>query len=196
MPERSETYRDDPQAMLHRLHRKDPGVFSVIFDSYSKQLFFYCRAILGVDATAEDVVQETFVRLWRHDTEFQSIVSMKTFLYRTARNMSIDILKHQRVEQRHNAMAAHELGDSVLEQKLIEEEVIADLYAMIERLPAACARIFRMSLGGMKNHEIARELSLSVTTVKTQKQRAIAALRARFGSLTPLLLLLVQGVAE
>jgi RNA polymerase sigma-70 factor (ECF subfamily) len=183
---------DDPRLILQRLSARDSGTFSFIFDTYSKQLFFYCRAILGVEVTAEDVVQETFVKLWEHETEFQSILSMKTFLYRTAHNMAMDILKHSRVEQRHGSRAVLELNDSVLEQKLIEEEVIAELYGVIERLPSACAKIFRMSLDGMKNGEIAELLSISIATVKTQKQRAKRVLRDHFGNLTPLLLLLIS----
>lgn len=192
MPGRNCAYQDDT-FLLKQLHGKDMGAFSFIFDAYSKRLFFYCRAILNTDQAAEDAVQDTMLTLWRHTTEFRSIVSLKTFLYQTAKNRSLDMLRHTQVENRHNMKAARELSESFLELKLIEEEVIAELHRRVDELPAECARIFRMSLKGMGNIQIADELGISVSTVKTQKQRAMAALRSHFGRLTPFVILLAAS---
>ncbi|MNL34998.1 RNA polymerase sigma factor [compost metagenome] len=62
---------------------------------------------------------------------------------------------------------------------MIQAEVIGELYAALNLLPERCRLIFKMGyLEGMKNHEIAEKLNISVNTIKTQKKRGLAILRS------------------
>jgi RNA polymerase sigma-70 factor (ECF subfamily) len=64
----------------------------------------------------------------------------------------------------------------------VEEELLGELYRAVELLPPGCVQVFKLSLAGVGNQEIADRLSLSIHTVKTQKQRALAALKERFNA--------------
>ena len=59
--------------------------------------------------------------------------------------------------------------------------MLGQLYRAIEELPTECARVFKLGLEGLSNQEIADTLSVSIHTVKTQKQRAMSTLKQRFG---------------
>ncbi|MDR2130127.1 MAG: RNA polymerase sigma-70 factor [Odoribacteraceae bacterium] len=185
------THRDFQEETSHLLDSLAQGkeeAISSLFDAYAKSLWFYCRAILRDEALAEDVVQEVFVRLWERRKRFPDLPSVRAFLYKVGHNLSVDFLKQRRIQQRHAPAVSRELSEDFLGEKLIEEELLGDLHRAIERLPAECARVFKLSLTGISNQEIADQLSLSIHTVKTQKQRALVALRERLrppGGKTP-----------
>ncbi|MDR0544329.1 MAG: sigma-70 family RNA polymerase sigma factor [Odoribacteraceae bacterium] len=175
------TFERDDDRLLDALAKGNREAIAYLFDAKAKSLCFYCREILRDEALAEDVVQEVFVRLWETPRRFPSRLAAHAFLYRVGRNLALDLLKHRLVQRRHEPAIARELSDDSLDQKLIEEELLGELHRAIGQLPAECARVFRLSLAGAGNREIADRLSISIHTVKTQKQRAMAALRERLG---------------
>ncbi len=58
-----------------------------------RELTGYCYRMLGASSEAEDAVQETFVRAWRHADQFEGHASMRAWLYRIAHNVCIDMLR-------------------------------------------------------------------------------------------------------
>ena len=73
-------------------------------------------------------------------------------------------------------------SESVL-NAIIEEEVHREIIAAIEKLPQERRRIVQLSMEGYSQEEIAEELQVSVNTVKTQKRKAYAFLRAELKNL-------------
>ncbi|MDR0766459.1 MAG: sigma-70 family RNA polymerase sigma factor [Odoribacteraceae bacterium] len=179
-----ETYRyfeEDASRLLDALARGKDEAISYLFDTRARSLWFYCNEILRDGALAEDVVQEVFVRLWESRKRFPDLLSVHAFLYRVGRNLSLDLLRHRVVRRRHEPAIIRELNENVPDGKLIEEELLGELHRAVDRLPAACARVFRLSLAGAGNQEIADRLSISIHTVKTQKHRALVALKDWLG---------------
>lgn len=176
-------FEEDAAFLLDTLARGKEEAIAYLFDTRARSLWFYCREILGDEALAEDVVQECFVRLWQGRRRFPDVVSVHAYLYRVGRNLSFDLLKHRRVRRQHDPTITRELSESFLDEKLIEEELLGELSRAVESLPAECARVFKLSLAGFGNLEIAARLSISIHTVKTQKRRALVALKARFGGM-------------
>jgi RNA polymerase sigma-70 factor (ECF subfamily) len=66
-------------------------------DQFRPALTAYCRHSLGSASEAEDAVQETFVRAWRHYDRFEGRASLKTWLFRIAAHVCVDL---QRAPQR------------------------------------------------------------------------------------------------
>ena len=94
----------------------------------------------------------------------------------------------QIVDHKHEAALIQELSEDSLDEKMIEEEVLGEIYRAIDELPPECRRVFRLGLEGLSNQEIADSLSISINTVRTQKQRAMIVLKKRFSMGTLLVL--------
>ena len=120
--------------------------------------------------------------------KIMSLLPIRVFLYQTARNKCLDLLKHEQVVHKHEAALIQELSEDSLDEKMIEEEVLGEIYRAIDELPPECRRVFRLGLEGLSNQEIADSLSISINTVRTQKQRAMIVLKKRFSMGTLLVL--------
>jgi RNA polymerase sigma-70 factor (family 1) len=153
-----------------------------VFRDYYARLVFFSHQIVGNKALAEDLTQEVFIKYWHQQQAVASDKNaIKHFLYSAVKNASLNAVRHDKVVARFLGQAdTGEAEEATVVQALIRAEVLAELYQAIESLPDSCRRISRMGyLDGMKNHEIARELGISVNTVKTQKQRGMQLLRLK-----------------
>ncbi len=169
--------------------------FEQLFKHYYSRLCYFSFQIVGDKEIAKDIAQDAFVKYFNQAEQIQNEFAVKNFLYSTARNASINFLRHNKVVQNHLLLQdPFPLEENNVIHTIIKAEVFAEIYAAIESLPASCRRISRMAyLEGLKNSEIAETLNISVNTVKTQKQRALQLLRLK---LTPdrfLILFVILG---
>lgn len=173
-------FKEDADYLVKRLRDSDENAFTFLFDTYGKSLYFYCNSILKNSTFGQDVVQESFVSLWERRRDFLALLPIRVFLYQTARHKCMDLLKHEQVVNKHEASLMQIFSEDFLDEKMIEEEMLGEIYRAIDELPPECRRILRLGLEGLSNQEIANSLSISLNTVKTQKQRAMTALKKRF----------------
>jgi RNA polymerase sigma-70 factor (ECF subfamily) len=165
-----------------------------LFEEYYSRLVYFSAQIVACRETAEDIAQEAFITYWNQ----KSVVAphpmaIKNFLYSTVKHASLNVARHQRVKANYAAgLSDLTASEESLDNAIIHAEVLAQLHSALSTLPANCQRISRMCyLEGMKNHEVASELGISVNTVKTQKQRALQLLRLKLNpDLYALLLIL------
>lgn len=94
----------DDSIFVERAQRGDAEAFRVLVERYSPRLFRLAWRIVGEEAGAEDVVQETFLRAYRALPRFDAKSQFGTWLHRIAANTAIEILrKRQRQQSRHGA---------------------------------------------------------------------------------------------
>ncbi|WP_411273350.1 RNA polymerase sigma-70 factor [Daejeonella sp.] len=158
-----------------------PGkVFEQLFKTYYPRLCHFSFQIVRDKVSAEDLVQEAFIKYWGHREEISTHdIAVKNFLYSTVRNASLNLIRHHKVVSQYleqqNPAPIEEFN---IIHSMIRSEVLAEIHKALEILPESCQRISRMGyLEGMKNSEIAQKLGLSINTVKTQKQRGLQLLR-------------------
>ena len=175
---------------MERFRQGDSLIFKTVFDGLYHSLYLFTNRFLNNLDASEDIVQEAFCALWNHREEMESVIHIKSFLYSVTRNTVLNYIKHQKIRLRYE-QSLHDLEDKTLfEYFIIEEEVERILLKTQENLPPKCKRIFILAIQGKNNDEIAKELNISVNTVKTQKKIAYRTLKDYIYEITCLLFLL------
>jgi RNA polymerase sigma-70 factor (ECF subfamily) len=141
----------------------------------------YLRRFVGDDALAEDLLQETLIRVSKGVGSFEGRSSLKTWAFKIATHVAIDQLRRSRrdlglVELDETALAAGP-GDA-LDERLIIDEMNACLREAIDRLPESHrAAILLHDLEGLSAGETAEVVGCSLATAKIRIHRARARLR-------------------
>src|SRR5215208_3047296 len=87
----------DETIYLHAAREGDQEAFAQLIDPYRKQILVHCYRILGSFEDAEDMLQETLVRVWKRLDSFEGRSSLRSWLYKIATNASLDGLDSRRV---------------------------------------------------------------------------------------------------
>lgn len=146
--------------------------FDIMFRALYLPLGMYAMRIVGDADTAEDLVQDAFMKILLQMDEGKEFTAFKSYMYRCVRNECISYLRGKK----------ETVGlDSVPE---IDEETVdtslrdAKIWRAIDALPEKCREVFLMSKrDGLSNEEIADELNISIKTVKNHMTKAFARLR-------------------
>lgn len=164
--------------------------FKLIFDRHYHALCAFSYRYLNDTASAEDMIQEVFVRFWELRENFENEKAIKAFLFTSVRNNCLNYLKHQAVLKKHEEQLIYELEtEHFFTNHIVEEEAFKQLYLEIEQLPEAAQKIMVLVLKGLKNKEIAEELGISENTVKTQKKISYSKLKKKLSpTMTAILL--------
>lgn len=153
------------------------NVFSSIFSAHSESLINFMYYKSGNYATAEDLMQDAFGKLWKECAKV-TIEKAKSFLFTVANNAFLNQVKHQKVvlkfEQRGRSESSNETPHYLLEEAEFKER----LEAAISALPEGQRTVFLMNrIDKMKYKEIAEKLDLSVKAIEKRMSKALMELR-------------------
>lgn len=170
--------------LLTSLQKGDEEAFAYVFKTFYPPLFNYAGRILRDEEQANDVVQDTFCRLYENRSNITIHISLKSYLYRSVYNSCIDLIRHKKVA---NAYVDAKMLDFYFsriiqlpeaELKMLDEDIGEAIREAIGHLPERCRQIFCLSkLEGLSNKQIAEQLGISVKTVETQMTTAFVRLR-------------------
>ncbi|MBK3518207.1 RNA polymerase sigma factor [Carboxylicivirga marina] len=172
--------KDNEAHIINELQQGDKNAFKSFYLKYYKLFRSFADNFDLSSDILDDVVQESFIKYWERCEQFASIEMIKGYLYSTIRNQCINHLKHKQVRVKHvdaqlKEMTSHEF----FYDKIVKEEVHAELYEQIETLGTKAKQVLYLSLKGLKNEEIASQLEIGTETVKTHKKRAYKILRSK-----------------
>lgn len=158
----------------------DLSSFETLFRQYYQMLCTYAYRFVNDTDTAEEIVQELFYKIWEKRAELQINVSIKSYLFSAVHNRCLKFIEHKNVEARYkNYYLQHESEidtENHTHSNVRELEVIID--QTLDLLPERCSRIFRLNrFEGLKYHEIAMKLSISIKTVEANMGKALKMLR-------------------
>ncbi|TAH35071.1 MAG: RNA polymerase sigma factor [Planctomycetota bacterium] len=141
--------------LLDRFRSGEVAAFDLLVDRYQAPLLRYAHATLHDPAAAEDVVQETFVRLIRHAPDPGSNGAVGAWLFRVCRNLAYDTMKTEtRERKRREAAGAADTASSAAPPE--NNELGALVSRELERLPAKQREVVRMKVvQGLSYQEIA-----------------------------------------
>jgi RNA polymerase sigma-70 factor (ECF subfamily) len=173
----------------------DEAAFEEFFKKHFLTLCAYCQFKFGLDLhMAKEVVHTGFIKLWDARENLLPGVSPKSYLYKIITNNILDNVKHLKIRQRYVQFiiqsVPEEMGDGFDHVDI--KQLQADINAAIAELPDQMRRIFELSrFEGLKYHEIAGQLNISVKTVETQISRALVKLREKLSSYLSFLLIIL-----
>ncbi|GAA0881890.1 RNA polymerase sigma-70 factor [Sphingobacterium siyangense subsp. cladoniae] len=162
------------------------STFETLFGDNFVKLCEFSYQWTRSDELSKDVVQDAFlILIEKPDILQKPLPVIKSFLYSTVKNKSIDAYRYSKVRE---INTAHHLTDDIDDnnylEALIRAEVVGELHKELGKLPSACKNICELIyIQEKKYEEVAKELNISINTVKTQRQRAIKALRDKFLSI-------------
>jgi RNA polymerase sigma-70 factor (ECF subfamily) len=171
------------QDLLARVKASDMGAFELLFHTYQPVLFRHIWYKSQDADLAQEIVQETFVRVWQHRTSLKPTRSFLAYLVTIGMNALRDHWKRERVRMRYQdeiplpSPSEHDHPEDSLRLKLLEEKITETVN---ESLPDRCRTIFILSrVEGRTIGEIAGLLHISQKTVKNQLYHALKVLRKR-----------------
>ena len=168
-------------------------VFREVFNRFYLPLKAYAFRIIDDETIVEDFVQDSFLHIWEARERFYSIPAIKSFLYTTVRNSCLIYLRHQKVKERNESEIARWILLEDEEKNILEDEVNTMLYEAIKDLSEKSRDIVIMTLNGSSNIDIAKELNISVNTVKTSLHKGMKELRGMLEEKKDFLILLLYG---
>lgn len=151
--------------------------FNKAFELYYSSLCFFVDNILHDFDLSRSVVQQVFVDMWMKREKLQ-VVTLKAYLFQSARNAALDVLKHKKAESKYLAM--FDQSEKELMTDWIENAELADrINKAIDKLPEKCRQIFILCrFEELKYAEVAERLNISVKTVEMQVSIALKKLRS------------------
>ncbi len=168
--------------LLGLLRSGNEKAFAEIYERYWGLMFHHILKMTGDKDETKDLVQELFTNLWLNVEQIDSETNIAAYLYVSARNKVINLIRHDKVKNSYLSSLsnfANQHQNSILEQLSAKDLSIA-IEREIQNLPCKMREVFELSRKKFRTHkEIAEELQISDKTVKKQINNAIKILRLR-----------------
>ena len=156
---------------------KDELVFKNVYRQYFVKLYRFAFSLVHCRESAEEIVHDVLINLWKKRNDFTGIENLNTYLYVSVKNLSLNYLRDQ---AKHNHIDIESVYDECNfisvdpESLLITKEQAQNLNALINNLPVRCKMIFNLiKIDGLKYKEVASLLNISAKTVENQLSIAI-----------------------
>lgn len=168
------------EELLPLVLKKDDRAFKHVYDMYSKSLFAVISNLVRDREEAEDVLQESFVKIWKNiDTYNESKGRFYTWILNIARNTAIDKLRSKGFNNSQKNLSSdnfvHLLDDS---NKMINRIDTIGIQEFVKKLKPKCIQIIDLLFfKGYTQQEASEELEIPLGTVKTQNRNCINDLR-------------------
>ncbi|WP_185212380.1 RNA polymerase sigma factor [Sphingobacterium mizutaii] len=151
---------------------------------HGSTLRYFAYRIVRDKYVAEEIVSDSFVKLWVGKDRIKSESSIKAFLFISTKNACLDHTNLVRNKIIHDNEMLDELvstNEDVL-TKMIQLELVKLIVEEVEKLPKQQAQIFRMTYFEHKEtDEISSELGVSANSIYFARSKALAALKKAFG---------------
>jgi len=150
--------------------------FNLIVKKYSKRLYWHVRKIVIDHDDSNDVIQNTFIKVWKNLGEFREDSQLYTWMYRIATNEALSFLKQKKTKFLIPfGDVEHELSNSLTtENHFTGDEIQLKLQKAILTLPQQQRLVFNMKYyDDLKYEEIAEILNLTVGGLKASYHHAV-----------------------
>ena len=168
------------KVLVSKLKQGNKNAFSVIFIAYYKDLVLFATNFTHEIDSAEEIVQDTFAKIWEEHNAININVSIKSYLFKAVQNKCIDWHRHVKIMQKYsNEVFTNSIDyEYDTDNYLLNSEIVDLIKAALNKLPPEISQAYRMHrYEGLKYHEIAEKINVSVRTVEVRIGKALSSLR-------------------
>jgi RNA polymerase sigma-70 factor (ECF subfamily) len=174
---------EDDAELARRLKNHDPRAMAELYDQFGRLAYFLIYRVVGNQSVAEDMVQETFLRVWNSIHSFdEARGTLGRWVMSAARNRAIDHLRSWEGRMARSAFPIHEWdapsASADFENDLLNADLIRAMRGAMTKLTDRQQAILNLAyVEGLTQIEMAERLKRPLGTIKTWVRSALQALR-------------------
>lgn len=176
---------------LLALKQGDEKVFESVFREYYLPLCVHVRRYLIDAETAEEVVQDMFFKMWEKREVLSVHTSLNAYLYKAVTNQALNYIRYQKMANQYKDYIGFNTAITTVlnaHEALVSSDLEGKIDSLIKSMPERRRMVFEMSrFEGLKYHEIAEKLNISIKTVEVQMSKALGFLRDRLKEYLPVI---------
>jgi len=168
--------RGDDQALIEKIITNKEKAFQDLVAAYKERLYWHIRKMVIAHDDTDDVLQNTFLKVWQNLAQFRGDASLYTWLYRIATNETLSFLQKKRKKELKTINAPLLSGEQILENDTWFDgnEIQQKLQACLMQLPERQRLVFNMKyFEEMKYTQIADILEVTVGSLKASYHHAV-----------------------
>jgi len=181
------------------LRKGEKNAFEEIYNDFFGVLYHLCNQYLHDESVAEELVQDTFMKLWEIRQTLNDQVNLRNFLYTITKNNCLNYLRNQKIslkyqdnvkylEMQFNYEALEKLGNYIQ-----FEELKTKIDVAISHLPTEVIETFSLSrFEDLSYKEIAERQNISIKTVEARISKALRILRVELKDYLPVIYLITR----
>ncbi|MGS2739378.1 RNA polymerase sigma factor [Sinomicrobium sp. M5D2P17] len=178
--------------LIELLSHDNEKAFTVLYYRYAGKIrgFLYR---LRLNTHTDDIIQETFITVWRKRHDMDASGSIGAYILTIARNLALKSMKNE-LQLAISDLSAADIPDLTdMDSTMTKEAFHRALESSIEKLPDRPREILILKrIKGLSTEEIARELGISKSTVENHMNRALATLKEELSGFSTISLLLLE----
>ncbi len=167
--------------LVNELKQGSESAFTTLYKIYEGGLYNFVFALVKLNGEAEDVVQQTFVKVWINRKSINAEMNFSTFLFTIAKNTALNSLRRIKNENsylRDEMWKSVELSRCFTDEKIEYDELIFHIQEALNNVSNLKKKIFEMSRrNGMSYSEIGEQMGISKYTVKNHIAETIRLIR-------------------
>jgi RNA polymerase sigma-70 factor (ECF subfamily) len=164
-----------------RIKRADEQAFELLFRKYHVRLCRFANKYSNDPDEAREIVQEVFVKIWEEKENIDPEASLVAYLFKITQNICLNRLRHNKVKSKYieiYKLVYTDYSEVSPYESLLAKELEDYIPIILCKIPPKCRKIFELSrVDGLKYHEIAEVLQISIKTVEAQMSKALQILR-------------------
>jgi RNA polymerase sigma-70 factor, ECF subfamily len=181
------------------LRKGEKKAYESVYNEFFGVLYHLCLSYLHDEKVSEEIVQDTFLKLWEIRETLNDQINIRNFLYTITKNNCLNHLRNQRISLKHqenikylemqfNYEALEKLGNYVQ-----FEELRNKIEDAINKLPEETIETFKLSrFEELSYREIAEKQGISIKTVEARISKALRLLRIELKDSLPIIYLITH----
>ncbi|MBN2611986.1 MAG: RNA polymerase sigma-70 factor [Bacteroidales bacterium] len=161
--------------LIKAFKKGDTEAFKLLFDRYHERLYSFLFSVLKSTEDTEEIVQDTFLKIWENRKNFQENYPFESLLFKIGKNSSLNYNRqkvNRAVFEKHFGFFS-DFSESSADHYVLYQETQYIIEAILNGLPVKRKEIFLLQkVEGLSRQEIADRLGISVITVDHQLNKA------------------------